>query len=201
VVDSVRHAYGKNAPLYIEVCGDISTVHAGDLDLIERHLGVGTGAVLDVGCGPGHLTAHLQSLGVGAIGIDVTSELLDHARVAHPDVAFGLASMDRLPVHDRSVDGILAWYSLIHLAPDDLDGVLDELRRVVVPGGTLVVGFFDGEVISPFDHRVVQAYYWPIEELSARLDRAGFSEVERQQRPGAHEPGRRPHAAIVAVAR
>lgn len=60
-----------------------------------------------------------------------------------------------------------------------------------------MVGFFDGDEVVAFDHKVVTAYRWPVDELSARLTRAGFTEVERQQRPsdGTH----RPHAAIAAV--
>jgi hypothetical protein len=44
----------------------------------------------------------------------------------------------------------------------------------------------------------VTAYRWPVDELSAQLARAGFTEVERLQRPG--EGSHRPHAAIAAIA-
>jgi hypothetical protein len=46
----------------------------------------------------------------------------------------------------------------------------------------------------------VTAYRWPVDELSARLQRAGFTEVERHVRPGRPEVGLRSHAAIVAIA-
>jgi hypothetical protein len=106
--------------------------------------------------------------------------------------------MERLDVADHSVAGILAWYSLIHLPPQDLDGVLAEFRRAMAPAGTLVVGVFDADEVAAFDHKVVTAYRWPPDEFSRRLARAGFAEVERLQRPsdGTH----RPHAAIAAVA-
>ena len=93
--------------------------------------------------------------------------------------------------------GILAWYSLIHLPPPDLDKVLAEFRRVITPAGTLVVGFFDGDELATFDHKVVTAYRWPVDELAERLTRAGFTEVERERRPG--DGTHRPHAAIAAV--
>ena len=63
-----------------------------------------------------------------------------------------------------------------------------------------VVGFFDGDEVVAFEHQVVTAYYWPVDEFSARLHRAGFTEIERQRRPGAATPGHRPHAAIAAIA-
>ena len=94
----------------------------------------------------------------------------------------------------------LAWYSLIHLPPADLDVVLTELRRAMAPEGVLVVGFFDGVEHAPFDHKVTTAYFWPVDEFAAHLERAGFTEIERMQRPGSDEPGHRPHAAIAAIA-
>ena len=98
-----------------------------------------------MGCGPGHLAAHLCSLGVDATGIDLVPEFVHHATAAFPRGRYELGSMARLPVPDGAVAGVLAWYSLIHLSPDDLDNVLAELRRVMITGGPLVAGFFDGD--------------------------------------------------------
>jgi SAM-dependent methyltransferase len=200
-MELVRQAYRIMAGQYIELFGSSAQVHPDDLALITRHLSIRPGTVLDVGCGPGHLTEHLRSLDVDATGIDVVPEFIDHARAAYPVGRYGLGSMHQLPVPDGSVDGILAWYSLIHLSPAGLDGVLAELRRAMVAGGTLVAGFFDGDELVAFEHKVVTAYYWPVDEFAARLRRAGFTETRRQVRPGVAEFGRRPHAAIVAIAR
>jgi ubiquinone/menaquinone biosynthesis C-methylase UbiE len=187
------------AEQYIEVISS-TPAHADDLALIARHLSIRPGTVLDVGCGPGHLTAHLRSLEVDATGLDLVPGFIEHARVTYPDGRYELGSMHQLPVPDGSVVGILAWYSLIHLPPDDLDGVLAELRRAMAPTGTLVVGFFDGDEVVAFDHKVVTAYYWPVDAFAQRLEQAGFTEIERLRRPGVAEPGRRPHAAIAAIA-
>ena len=195
-MEKVREAYGSVAELYIELFGTSQKVHADDLAFIERHLAQGPGPVLDVGCGPGHITGHLRSLGVDATGIDLVPEFVAHARASHPDVEFRLGSLASLDVADHSLEGLLAWYSLIHLPPPDLDGVLTELRRAMTPGGTLVVGFVAADEVAAFDHKVVTAFGWPVDEISERLTRAGFAEVERLQRP----TDRRPHAAIAALA-
>jgi ubiquinone/menaquinone biosynthesis C-methylase UbiE len=175
-------------------------VHEDDLALITRHLSIRPGSVLDVGCGPGHLTAHLRSLEVDATGVDPVPEFIDHARRTYPDGRYELGSMERLDAADHSLAGVLAWYSLIHLVPNELDAALAELRRVIARDGTLVAGFFDGDHVETFDHQVTTAYYWPADEFSSRLARAGFSEVERVQRPGIAAAFRRPHGAIAAIA-
>jgi SAM-dependent methyltransferase len=196
--EQVRHAYASVAELYIQLFGSTEQVHPDDLAFIGRHLGDRSGTVLDLGCGPGHITGYLRSLGVDATGIDVVPEFIAHARTAHPSGRYRLGSMENLHVADHSIDGILAWYSWIHLPPQAFDGVLAECRRAMAPAGTLVLGLFDGDEVASFDHKVVTAYRWPLDELSERLTGAGFTEVERRQRPG--EGGHRPHAAVAAIA-
>jgi SAM-dependent methyltransferase len=193
----VRTAYAAMADRYIELFGTSEQVHSDDLAFIERHLSGRPGPVLDVGCGPGHLTGYLRSLGVEATGIDLVPEFIAHARAAHPGVDYHLGSMTDLGVADRSIAGILAWYSLIHLPPPELDGVLAEFRRAMAPGGTLVVGFFDGDEVEPFDHKVVTAYRWSVDRLAERLAGVGFTEVEHQRRPG--DGTHRPLAVIAAT--
>ena len=74
--------------------------------------------------------------------------------------------------------------------------MLAAVRRTMRPTGRLVVGFFDGEEVAAFDHKVVEAYFWPVEEMSARLARAGFAEIERMRRPAGDS--HRAYAAIAA---
>jgi SAM-dependent methyltransferase len=198
-MDDVMRAYGEMAEPYIELVRT-NEMHNDDLALIDRRLSIRPGTVLDAGCGPGHLTAHLRSLEVDAIGLDVVPAFIDHARATYPDGRYELGSMRQLPFPDGSVAGILAWYSLIHVPPDELDGVLVELRRVLRPAGALVAGFFDGDAVASFGHKVTTAYFWPVDAFAARLLRAGFTEVERSRRPGTPEPGHRPHGAIAAIA-
>ncbi|GAB3834290.1 class I SAM-dependent methyltransferase [Dactylosporangium cerinum] len=196
-VEQVRDAYTAIADIYIGLFGTSEQVHAEDLAFIGRHLTIRPGTVLDAGCGPGHITGYLRSLGVDARGIDMVPEFIAYAKAAHPDGEYQLGSIRHLDLEDGSLAGVLAWFSLIHLPPEEIDGALAELRRVLAPGGTLVVGFFDYDELGAFDHKVATAYRWPADELSARLAAVGFTEVERQHRPadGTH----RQVAAIAAV--
>ncbi|WP_405093889.1 methyltransferase domain-containing protein [Micromonospora sp. NBC_01392] len=196
--EQVRRAYAAMADRYIALFGTSGQVHADDLAFLRRHLTGRPGPVLDLGCGPGHLTDFLRAHGADATGVDIVAEFIAHARAAHPTGRYLLGSMTDLPVADQSVAGILAWGSVIHLPPPDLDRVLAEFRRVAAPGATVVLGIFVGEEVAAFDHKVVTAYRWPVDAFAERLARAGFTEVERLHRPG--DATRRPHAAVAAVA-
>ena len=173
-------------------------MHPDDSHVIARHLVQLSGPVLDVGCGPGHLTHFLRSLGVDVAGIDPVPEFIAHARATYPAVEFAIGSVLDVNRPDGSVDGILAWYSLIHLEPERVGEALAELRRVLSPGGALVLGFFEGEETEPFEHRVVTAYRWNVDEVAEWLCGAGFVETYRSRR--GQEGARRPHAAVAARA-
>ncbi|EWT01345.1 methyltransferase type 11 [Intrasporangium oryzae NRRL B-24470] len=194
----IEQAYSSLSHLYIDLFGSGQHEHHDDLRLIDDHLGHVAGPVLDLGCGPGHLTRYLRSRCPDVTGIDVVPEFISHARDAHPTASFELGSITNVTRADGSVAGALAWYSLIHFDPDQLDGALAEIRRIMAPGGVLVAGFFEGVDCEPFEHKVITAYRWPVDEFAHRLAEAGFSEVERLKRPQDGE--RRPHAAIAATA-
>ncbi|AUS81108.1 class I SAM-dependent methyltransferase [Actinoalloteichus sp. AHMU CJ021] len=157
------------------------------------------GPVVELGCGPGQLTAHLRELGLDVFGVDLSPAMIDIASRAYPDLRFDLGSMDRLDLADGSVSGIVSWYSIIHAPPESVPGYLAEFGRVLATGGHLLLGFFEseGDPVTAFDHRVVTAYRWPVDELAELLDRAGFLEVGRMTRePGEGERFRRGHLLV-----
>jgi SAM-dependent methyltransferase len=111
----------------------------------ESVRGDGGGPVADVGCGPGHVTAHLHDLGLDAFGIDLSPAMIDVARREHPELSFEVGSMTDLPLADASVAGLVAFWSLIHVPDHALSGVLGHFRRALRPGGPLLLGFHVGE--------------------------------------------------------
>jgi SAM-dependent methyltransferase len=111
-------------------------------DLIRS---AGGGPVADVGCGPGHVTAHLHELGIDAFGIDLSPVMIDVARGDHPDLRFEVGSMTDLDLADASVAGLIAFWSLIHVPDDAVPTVFGHFRRALRPGGPLLLGFHVGD--------------------------------------------------------
>lgn len=148
-LDDTRTSYDTVADSYAElVRGGI----AHDLYL-RTALGMfadsvraaGGGPVADIGCGPGEVTAHLVTLGVDAFGVDLSPGMVELARRAHPGVRFEVGSMTDLTLADGSVNGVLAWQSLIHVPDEEIPVVLRHFHRVMRPGAPLQLLFHVGD--------------------------------------------------------
>lgn len=115
-------------------------------------------AVLDVGCGPGNITADLATrVPHGAVtGIDRSADVVarasrDHATPARRNLNFEVADVFALPYEDCSFDVVYVHQVLQHLS--DPVGALKEMHRVLKVGGTLAARDADygGFVWAPSD--------------------------------------------------
>jgi SAM-dependent methyltransferase len=146
---------------------------------------VGGGPVADVGCGPGHVTAHLHQLGIDAFGIDLSPAMIDVARRDHTGLRFEVGSMTDLRIADGSVAALLAFWSLIHVPDDAVPLVFGQFRRVLRPGGLVLLGFHvgDGSRLKTQGYgghpMRVQVYRRQPTQVAAWLRDAGFR-VEAQ---------------------
>jgi SAM-dependent methyltransferase len=147
--------------------------------------------VLDVGCGPGTITAEIADR-VGpagsVVGVDASAEVVSVAQAtqARPNVSYVVGDVYRLDAADDSYDVVHAHQVLQHLG--DPVAALREMRRVCRPGGLVAVRDADytGSAWFPADERLDQ---WL--ELSLTLGRANGGEPEAGRRllSWAHEAG------------
>jgi len=204
-LDAVRTSYDRVADNYVAMgMGDLSltpwlraalTAFAEDV----RELG----PVLDVGCGPGTVTAFLSDLGVEVSGVDLSPRMVEHARRRRPDLRFEVASATELELDEASVGGVLGWWSLFNLPRDVLPAVLASFARALVPGGQLLIGTHvgDGDVARTEAYGGVPVswttHLWRPEQLAALLGAAGL-ELTAELRLPPPLPGMGPQVVLAA---
>lgn len=193
---ATRTAYDLVAGDYARLLPDTAAEAPADLEVIRRFSGSvpDGGPILDAGCGTGRMVGHLQGLGHHYLaGVDLSPGMIAQARKAHPGASFTVAELAGLPYPENSFDGILAWYSIIHTAPEELEAVFGQFHRVLRPGGTLLLGFQAGsgarDIRRAYGHDVeMTAHLHGAVDLVGRLDARGFAVDEDLQRaPRGHE--------------
>ncbi|MGI5521609.1 class I SAM-dependent methyltransferase [Micromonospora sp. CA-259024] len=199
-LDDTRTSYDTVAISYADLLRDALTdepFQRGILALFaELVRAQGNGAVADVGCGPGRITAYLHRLDLDAFGVDLSPAMIEIARRDHPGLRFEVGSMTRLDLPDDCLTGLLAWFSLIHVPDDEVPAVLAEFRRVLRPGGVVLLGFHAGDgsrlKTEGYGGHPMHVYVHrrPPDRVAAWLDAAGFTvEAEMTHRPAPNVEG------------
>ena len=108
-------------------------------ELIARRLGPEKPAMLDVGCGVGSFHPLLRGMVGRLSGIDVSSASIAQARADHPDIDYRAFDGSSFPFGDSGFDLVTAICVLHHVAPAEWAHFINEMRRVLRPGGLLCV--------------------------------------------------------------
>jgi SAM-dependent methyltransferase len=162
-------------------------------ELVEA---AGGGPVADVGCGPGYVTGYLHDAGLDVFGIDLSPEMVALARRDYPGLRFEVGTMTDLALADDSVAGIVAFWSVIHVPDHAVPGVFQQFRRVLRPGGLVLVGFHVGDETRHTSEGYtgrpinVESHHRRPSEVAGWLRDAGFAiEAELVIRPDDDVPG------------
>ena len=141
------------------------------LGYLDRYVGAGKNLrVLDIGCGAGNMAHHLAHYGQ-VVGVDLYSKPLEVARQRGLEVHEGAA--DDLPFDDQSFD-LATLLDVVEHVPNE-HGVFSECRRVLKPGGKLLVTvpalmwlWSNNDVINAHQRRYTR------EDLGQKLAHHGF---------------------------
>lgn len=167
------NAFDKNVDRYEQWFVDHPLAYVSELRALRELLPT-SGSGIEIGVGTGRFAAPLEI----KKGIEPSRSMAEVARKRGIEVVPGVA--ERLPFADGEFDHALMVTTVCFL--DDMDMAFQEVRRVLRPGGSFVIGFVDRE--SPLgreyqDRKDESAFYqdatfYSAEDIISHLQKAGF---------------------------
>ncbi len=179
--DCVAREYADE--LYEELAGK-----PFDREFLDRFAKrVGRGRVGDLGCGPAQIARYLCDREVNAFGLDFSAGMLAQARRLNPEMQFVQTSMLALGLKSEALDGITAFYSIIHIPRQRVVNALEEMHRVLKHGGSLLITFHLGSEDTHHDELFGQVVSLDValftsSEMTGYLQTAGFRVEEALER-------------------
>ena len=123
-------------------------------------LGHGKGKLLDIGCGPGVMSREIASLGYTYIGCDISSAMIEEAKIRVPELEFSVQDATAVNAPDNSLAAIVAMGLVEYI--DDAKTLM-EFKRLLVPGGRVFISIpnwfsparmWDRWILSPISQMI-----------------------------------------------
>jgi SAM-dependent methyltransferase len=152
--------------------------------------------VLDAGCGPGHFSRYLAGCGCDLVGIDISSKMITAARELVPEADFRVMDFTALDFEDKSFDGVLCAYALLHVPRAEAAAAIAEFRRILTDDGRLALMLKAGSGSHAFPSPIAEGQHCYVklfrpDEMVAMLTGARFRvEHAATADPGAREIAR-----------
>jgi SAM-dependent methyltransferase len=198
---SIRESYDRLAEEYARRISDELQHKPLDRELLDRFAKEtsGRGDICDMGCGPGHVARYLRDAGAPVFGLDLSPRMLEQARKLNPDIPFREGNMMALNIPEGTLAGVAAFYAIVNIPRQSLPAVFREIRRVLQPGGLLLLAFHTGDQVLHEDELWGQKISMdflllPPGEIKLDLEAAGFTiedVIEREPYPDVEYPSRR----------
>lgn len=122
--------------------GDFGRRYVLDPVMLQRALIRAPKAALDVGCGEGRFCRMLSQHGIEVTGVDPTHELIETARSRDTGNVYLEATAEHLPFSNNTFDLVVSYLSLIDIP--NVDDAIEEMARVLAPGGALLIANLNG---------------------------------------------------------
>jgi SAM-dependent methyltransferase len=126
-------------------------VNCPEAEIYNRLLALDGKHILELGCGSAEITRNIASGGAGrkitALEVDEIAHGKNLQITDLPNVTFGMAGAQDIPLEDEEVDVVLMFKSLHHVPLDLMDRSMREISRVLKPGGVAYISepVFAGE--------------------------------------------------------
>lgn len=182
--DGIRTAYDRAASDYAAAMWNELDKKPFDRMMLERFarsIPVDQ-TVLEIGAGPGEVSGYLSRLGVSCLGTDLSPQMIEQARECFPATRFEVQDFFQLTYPDQSFCGVVGFYAIVNLRPEQIDLVFQEVHRVLQPDGRFLFSFHirehedKTEVAEFFDQpgNALTFYYFDVDDVKGRIEQTGF---------------------------
>jgi SAM-dependent methyltransferase len=134
----------------------------------------------DAGCGPSaQIGRYLFDKGMNVVGIDISDRCVEMAAASNPGMRFKREDLANMSFDREAVDGLIAYYSIIHTPKIFMGRIFGEFHRVLKPEGSLLVAVKAGADEGYIDEIVgisAQIYFafFQEREIARYFEQAGF---------------------------
>jgi ubiquinone/menaquinone biosynthesis C-methylase UbiE len=194
-----RQTYDEIAPGYVKKISDLvcdTWLGKFEKSLLDKFVDLlkasqeGKLNILDIGCGNGKDTYYLSRQDqVNAIGLDYSAGMLKEARKSFPGIDLIQMDMRKLVFPKKYFHGVWANGCVYHVRKKDFGQVLQEIKRVLKPGGIYSFNFklgageqLEGNPRSYGGKPRFYAYYG-LDEILDLVQKASFKVIETQPYP------------------
>ena len=193
-IDVIRRRYDEFAPTYVATWSKLEGYSGAVAKFLERSVREGA-KVLDVGCGPGHLTCHLPG-SVRVTGLDVSPGMIACARAARPGAEYLVHDYyEPFPVEPSSFDVVVAVGALDFC--EDVPLVLGHIAAVARSGASVLVSLLERSptrrghrerrlAITPERMPGVDLVLYTLREMTASFEAVGLEPVRYARHKGYH---------------
>lgn len=186
-IDNAIAFSGQDHDFYTRVKADYLTALLNDFRKSASVENPDPLKILDIGCGHGLIHPYLLKAipGIELSGIDMAATVIDEARAQNPSIDYASYDGGRLPYPDDHFDSAFAIAVMHHVPPAQWKEFLSEMKRVVRPGGIVVI--FEHNPFNPLTRWIVNTC--PIDENAVLLSRrklhglvadTGFDNIDGQ---------------------
>ena len=171
-----------SARRYAETAHFVPALGAPVLDLLAPSVGE---RILDLGCGDGVLTEKISAAGATVVAVDAAPEMVAYAASrsrSAANVTYEVGSAGALSFLDSTFDTVVSSLTMHHLAAADQLPAVREMRRVLKPGGRLLIAEFQAPrghgwrlLLGPTG---LSSMAHAVPHIEAQVAEVGFSEIE-----------------------
>ncbi len=163
--------------------------------------------VLEIGSGPGEISAFLSRLGVNCLGTDLSPQMIEQARQYFPHIQFEVQDFFKLTYDAGSFAAVVGFYALVNITPEEVGRVFQEVWRVLKPGGLFMFSFhiFEGQDSAREDDFFDQPgnpltfYFFKVDDIKQAVEAVGFQTQEviiRHPYPQGEHPSKRAYLLV-----